>query len=168
MDRIQAVSYPTKYTRAISERRAKWIVGCVFIFLALISYPELIFRRIVIDTHDERAWCVLTLNADRQYSIIIIQKTTALKNQTKKNKTIAPNQSKNARLKLRMDMIKKSIKQHKHILIAPIVLGCLALPRLVLSFIFVCQKLDRQPYISLISYCLRIYSTIGSVSKRNV
>ncbi|UJR12115.1 hypothetical protein I4U23_016293 [Adineta vaga] len=176
MDRTQAVSYPTKYTRAISERRAKWIVGCVFIFLALISSPELIFRRIVIDTHDERAWCVLTLNADRPVilvlysisnvlwfilpliinfasSIIIIQRTTALKNQIK-NKTTPPNQNKSTRLKLRMDLIKKSISQHKHILIAPIVLGCLAVPRLVLSFIFVCQKLDRQPYISLISYCI--------------
>ncbi|UJR11630.1 hypothetical protein I4U23_015811 [Adineta vaga] len=159
------------------KRCAKWIVGCVLTFLALISSPELIFRSIVIDTHDERAWCVLTLNADRQIilvlysisnillfvlpliinlasSIIIIQKTTASKNQMKKNKTTALNRNKSAQLKLQMNMIKRSISQHKHILIAPIVLSCLAVPRLVLSFIFVCKKLDRQPYISLISYCI--------------
>jgi len=129
----------------------------------------------IIDTYDERAWCVLTLNPDRPallklYSTsnvflfllplvinlitsgIIILKTFRSKQQTVMKNITTPIASKTRRFKMRLETIKEQIGKHKHILIAPVLLGSLALPRLVLAFIFVCTKLDRQPYISLIAY----------------
>ncbi|CAF1342498.1 unnamed protein product [Adineta ricciae] len=177
-DRAYTVIYPIKYSRSASQRFARRSIVCILIFLAIISCPELIFRRIVIDSYDERAWCVLTLNADRQVmlilysitnvllfllpllinfitSIIIIYKTTTFKNQQYlNNKIVYSTHSHSVRLGMRVETLRKSIDKHKHILIAPVVLGCLGIPRLILSFIFVCKKLDRQPYISLVAYCI--------------
>jgi hypothetical protein len=137
----------------------------------------LIFRRMIIDTYDERAWCVLTLNPDRPtllklYSTlnvflfliplvinlttsgIIILKIFHLKQQIIMKNITTPIFSKTRRFKIRLETIKEQIVKHKHILIAPVLLGSLALPRVVLAFVFVCTKLDRQPYISLIAYCI--------------
>ena len=178
IERTWAVRRPLKYSLLKSKRLAKWIAGCVLFTVALISSPELIFRRMVIDTHDEQAWCVLTLNADRPtllalYSIsnlalfllplvinlassfIIIRGTLRSKQQaTSKNPPVAPIVTKSEILRMRLQALKKQISKHKHILIAPILLGLLALPRVVLAFVFVCTKLDRQPYLSLIAYCI--------------
>ncbi|CAF5217638.1 unnamed protein product, partial [Rotaria magnacalcarata] len=47
--------YPTKYSRSVGKQVAKWVPGCVIIFLALVCSPELIYRRMIIDINDERA-----------------------------------------------------------------------------------------------------------------
>jgi hypothetical protein len=54
----------------------------------------------------------------------------------------------------RFDGIKEQIQKYKHILIGPIVVGILSLPRLVLAFVFVCTKLDRKPFVSLSAYLI--------------
>ncbi len=177
IERALVVMYPTRYSRSTSTHLAKWIVGSVLVFIAIVSSPELIFRRMIIDTYDERAWCVLTLNPDRPtllklYSTlnvflfliplvinlttsgIIILKIFHLKQQIIMKNITTPIFSKTRRFKIRLETIKEQIVKHKHILIAPVLLGSLALPRVVLAFVFVCTKLDRKPYISLIAYCI--------------
>ncbi|CAF2075415.1 unnamed protein product [Rotaria magnacalcarata] len=59
----------------------------------------------------------------------------------------------NESFRSRFKAIKKQISKYKHLLIVPILLGILALPRLVFAFIVVCSKIDRRPYIRLLAYC---------------
>ncbi|CAF3090951.1 unnamed protein product [Rotaria socialis] len=174
--RTWVVMYPTKYSRSVGKRVARWIAGCVIIFLALVCSLELIYRRMVIDTHNERAWCVLTLNADRPAllklysisnvllfslpivinllsSILIIQGTMVASKQAMRENATSAVANENESFRSRFQAVKNQISKHKHILIAPILLGILAVPRLVFAFVFVCTKIDRRPYISLLAYC---------------
>lgn len=50
--------------------------------------------------------------------------------------------------------MKEQIKKHKHILIAAVTLGLLAVPRVVITFIYVCTKVDRQPFPVLFVYLI--------------
>ncbi|UJR17958.1 hypothetical protein I4U23_004857 [Adineta vaga] len=65
IERTLAIKRETKFSRLKSKIIAKWISILVPIIVAIISSPELIYRRMVIDAYDETNWCVLTLNADQ-------------------------------------------------------------------------------------------------------
>ncbi len=49
------------------------------------------------------------------------------------------------------ELIYQQIRKHKHILITPILI-LLALPRLIISFLFDCMKSQRDPWLFLIGY----------------
>ncbi|CAF3864961.1 unnamed protein product [Rotaria magnacalcarata] len=171
IDRTWAVIHSVNYSRAKSKKRARWMILFVLMLIAVLSSPELIFRRMVLDRNDEQKWCVLTLNSDRRFlftlnsignilmfllplafnlisCIVIIQRHVCFN-------------AGNRGLSMLLKQIKKSIILHKHIVIAPMILGCLALPRVIFSFIFVCKKLDRQPYISFFAYCMSLIPPIA-------
>jgi hypothetical protein len=57
--------------------------------------------------------------------------------------------------------IKEHIKKYKHILIAAIVLGLLAVPRVVITFIYVCTKLDQRPFLVLVGYLVGFLPSIS-------
>jgi hypothetical protein len=190
IERTLAVVRQISYSSSASQRRAKWIVISVLIFIGLLSSPELIFRRTKIDTQDNRIWCVFTLNTDHRilqtlYSVsnvslflipltinlttpvIIImgilrskKKSSAVTNIKPKkvnSKGITPTNDKVKKsipIQSRFDGIKEQIQKYKHILIGPIFVGILSLPRLVLAFVFVCTKLDRKPFVSLSAYLI--------------
>ncbi|UJR18293.1 hypothetical protein I4U23_005196 [Adineta vaga] len=182
IERAMAVTRKTRFQTAKSKSTAKWVILAVFILVGLISMPELIFRRIVNDTQDKQEWCVLTINADRPSfltvystlnvslfllpiisnfvsSVIIIIGTLSSKRQA----TAQPTANKNVTGNLLLADIKKQIRKHKHILIAPAILGLLALPRLILTFIFVCNKVDRRPLLIVFSYLIGFLPSMSVV-----
>jgi glucan phosphoethanolaminetransferase (alkaline phosphatase superfamily) len=135
--------------------------------------PEFFFRRIIIDKIDQRAWCVLTLNNEQPgllvfYSILnilsflipliinlssgIIIVLATLQSKEKLNKNVHKNNKKNITSRIDLKLIRTQILKHKHILIGPIILGVLSLPHLILTFIFVCTKLDQNSIPSLLAY----------------
>ncbi|CAF1466123.1 unnamed protein product [Adineta ricciae] len=159
-----------------SKRIAKWIVIAVLILLGCLSSVELVFRRALLDQQDGRVWCVLTLDRDQHalmhilyaaYNILlivlpliinlssaamIIRGTVQSKQRTKKEK--------DTHLQL---IVKKEISKHKHIIIGPLVLGLLAIPRLVFTFIFVCTKLNRRPFLNFFVYLLGFLPSIANL-----
>ncbi|UJR17235.1 hypothetical protein I4U23_004130 [Adineta vaga] len=182
IERTMAVTRKTRFQTAKSKSVAKWVILAVFILVGLFCTPELIFRRIVNDTQDNQEWCVLTINADRPSfltvystlnvslfllpiicnfvsSVIIIIGTLSSKRQA----TAHPTANKNVTGNLLFVDIKKQIRKHKHILIAPAILGLLALPRLILTFIFVCNKVDRSPLLIVLSYLVGFLPSMSVV-----
>lgn len=168
-ERTITVKFPTQYSRCQSKYVSKWITPIVLILIGCICMPELFFRRIIINETDKRTWCVLTLNREKPgllalYSIlnilsflipwvinlsgdiIIIISTVESKQKLDKNKKV------NITWKIRSKLIREQILKHKHVLIGPVVLGFLSLPRVILTFIFVCTKLDKNSIPSLIAY----------------
>ncbi|CAF1579319.1 unnamed protein product [Adineta ricciae] len=65
IERTLAVNLRTKFSRIKSKRVAKRISIVVPMVVGVICSPELIYRRMVVDTTDETNWCVFTLNADQ-------------------------------------------------------------------------------------------------------
>ena len=64
-ERAIAVKRATKYSRTKSKFLFKWITSVILIVVAGLCTPELIFRRIIIDPFDNRAWCLLKLNNEQ-------------------------------------------------------------------------------------------------------
>jgi hypothetical protein len=184
IERMVAVKRATKFSASTSRRAAKYVTPSVTIFIALACSFELIFRRIIIDTYDNKAWCVLTLKRDRPillalYSIsniflylvpltinltsciiIIIGTFRSKQKATSNAPAVMSKESKNLR-KQNWKSIKEHIKKYKHILIATILLGLLAVPRVVITFIYVCTKLDRSPFLVLVGYLVGFLPSIS-------
>jgi hypothetical protein len=182
-ERIVAIKKATKFSNLKSRRVAKYVAPVVTIFIASVCSFELIFRRVIIDAYDRRAWCVLTLNRDQPvllalYSIlnillylvpltiniisciIIIIGTFRSKQRATSNVTSVKSNKSNQR-KQNWKSIKEQIKKYKHILIADILLGLLAVPRVIITFIYVCNKLDQSPFPTLFAYLVGFLPSIA-------
>ncbi|CAF1117126.1 unnamed protein product [Didymodactylos carnosus] len=66
-----------------------------------------------------------------------------------------------AKLNNRSAMIKEQIIKHKHILIAPVLLGIFSVPHSVLAFILVCTKIDRNPFVTLSVYLIGYFPSMA-------
>jgi hypothetical protein len=175
VERCLAVICKTTFSRSKSRSLSKWVTIAVIISVGLISLPELLFRQMILDRQDQRIWCVFTLNYNRSVlfkfytisnvfifllpliinlisSIIIIRETFRSKKQsTTKLKTAINRKTK---LKIQLNIIKKQSIKQKHILLGPLLLAALSVPRIVFVFIFVCTKLDQRPFLSLFGYLI--------------
>ena len=183
-DRTRTVLYKTNFSRSMSRRLSKWITVNILVVIAALSSPELIFRRMVVDTQDERVWCVLTLNQHRAAlytfytasnillfllpivinlisGVIIVLMTLRLKLQA--NVQLATNISNRSTWSNRLQTAQRQILKYKHLLLGPVVLGVLSLPRVVFMFIFVCTKLDQRPYFTLLGYLVAFIPSMAIV-----
>jgi uncharacterized membrane protein len=66
---------------------------------------------------------------------------------TRQRKTVQPHQSFRT-------LLREQFKQHKHLLIAPIILVILAMPRFFISFVSGCMKSSRDSWLFLIGYLI--------------
>jgi len=175
LERTLVVLYETRFSHLTSKRLSKWFIIIVLISISIISSPELFFRRIITDIQDGRTWCVLTLNKHQPKflilyivsnvflfllpliinlisGIIIIIGTFLSKQKSRLHlATDIKNKNKSNR---KFNEIKEHIMKHKRILIGPVVLACLGIPRILFLFIFICTKLDQHPYPSLLGYLI--------------
>jgi hypothetical protein len=175
VERCVAVICKTTFSRSKSRSLSKWITITVIISVGLISLPELLFRQMILDTQDQRIWCVFTLNYNRSVlftfytisnvflfllpliinsisSIIIIRETFRSKQQsTARLKTTINRKTK---WQIEFMIIKKQLIKQKHILLGPLLFAALSVPRIVFVFIFVCTKLDQRPFLSLFAYLI--------------
>ena len=182
IERTIAVKRPAQYSRRSSRIYSKWIAPLIILFVASMSLPDLFYRRIIIDPLDDRTWCVLTLNHDRltmlrffsswnilaflipfviniSSAIFIIIGTFRLKQKFLTD--AVGNKKDNASWKTHFDAIRNQIRQHKHIFLTPIVLAILSLPHVIITFIFVCTKLDQNSIPSLIAYLVGFLPTMA-------
>jgi hypothetical protein len=172
-ERTIAIKLKTKYSRSKSKEFAKFITPLILILIGFISMPELFFRRIITDEIDGRAWCVLTLNKKQpelltMYTILnifsfIIPLIINLSSGILIILITLESKQKIKRTRRYSDLIRVQMFKYKHILIAPILLGCLSFPRLILMFIFVCTKLDRYSIRSLFVYLIGFLPSMATI-----
>ena len=60
------------------------------------------------------------------------------------------------------EILKEQVRSHKHLLIAPIVLVILSIPRLIITFVSKCMKSIDDAWLYLIGYLI----SVGTLSKR--
>jgi hypothetical protein len=51
-------------------------------------------------------------------------------------------------------IIKREFFKQKHILLGPLLLATLSVPRILFVFIFACAKLDHRPFLGLFGYLI--------------
>ena len=167
IERAVNILQGVKFNKKKSKQIAKWAVASVVLIVSCSYIHEPIHRRLIEDEEEQRTWCVTQYSSTIQIfdgiltichfiipfiincisALIVILISARTRSNTQKQTSFKGH--------LRAQLI-----HHKHLLISPIFLIILALPRLIISFLSGCMKSSRDPWLYLIGYFLSFISSI--------
>ncbi|CAF1072838.1 unnamed protein product [Adineta ricciae] len=165
VERLFTVIKGVNFDQKKSKRVAKYTVVFLLIGIATTNLHDPIHRRLIHDNNEDdvemekRIWCVVNYSsAVRTYSLIInlihfsapfmlnlISALLIIKMTAMQRTTVRTTES-------YRDLLLTQFRELKHLLIAPIVLIILALPRFILSFISNCMKSTNDVWLPLMGY----------------
>ena len=154
------------FNRRTSRRTAKWILIGLFIFVCASNIHDSFHRTIAYEENDEnfdeRIWCVIQYSNSIQiydsfillfhfflpFILNIISTVILLRKQSQQEqKKCRDKKDKNF-----STILLKNIQKNKHLLIAPLVLIILAIPRLIISFLSTCMQSYEKSWLYLCGY----------------
>jgi hypothetical protein len=129
----------------------------IIIINIILLIPQLSNLHLFDDQKEERTWCVIyyssRLNIYNSFLIFFHFLTPFLINFFSAIFIIISTARRRTAIQTEQLYIKQ-FKQHKHLLISPIILIILSLPRLIISFTLDCQKSSKHFWFYLIGYFL--------------
>jgi hypothetical protein len=158
-ERAFAVFKGIYFNKKKSKYIAKWIIMIIILINIILLIPQLSYLHLFNDQNEGRTWCVVLYSSSLHiynsfliffhfftpffinfFSAIFIIIVTA-----RQRAAIQTEQ-------LYIKQFKNKLKQHKHLLISPIILIILSLPRLIISFTLDCKKSSEHFWLYLIGY----------------
>ncbi|CAF1457168.1 unnamed protein product [Adineta ricciae] len=163
LERSVTVIQGAQFNRKKSKTLAKKITLLLVTFNVLTSIHDPIYRKLTEEETEnnehKRIWCVVSYSSNLQIynriintfhffipflinfisSIILITKKSRQQSNLHENQPYS-------------DELRKHLREHRHLLIGPIVLFLLALPRLILSYVSQCMNSARDSSIFLGGY----------------
>jgi len=175
LERIITAIQGAHFDKKQSRKVAKFII--IFLYLIMIgtSLHDPIYRDIV-DEKDEsednqkgRKWCIVrydqslrtydyiihTMHFFGPFFINIISSTILILKKTHQELRIHPG-------RIYKEVFRDQIHQHKHLLIAPLVLILLAVPRLILTYLSKCMESDDDIWLYLVGYFISFLPSMMS------
>ncbi|CAF1166729.1 unnamed protein product [Adineta ricciae] len=165
VERLITVRKGVKFDQKKSKRVAKYAIILLFVWTGITNIHDPIHRRLIHDNNEDdnemgkRIWCIVNYPAKIQtYNSIInlihflfpfvlnLISALLIISMTAKQRTIVRTNLSYQQLLL------AQFQEHKHLLIAPIILISLALPRLILSFVSNCMKSTTDAWLPLMGY----------------
>lgn len=138
---------------------SRWmIIGVIFlVILSVIHDP--IHRRVSDDEDEQRRWCIVRYSSIVQifdsivhifhflipFSINLISSMVIIIN-------VARTQARARKNQTYEEHSRKQFHEHKHLIISPIILVILGVPRLIISFLSGCMGSVRDPWFFLFGY----------------
>ena len=175
LERVITAIQGARFDKKQSRKAAKFIV--IFLYLIIIgtSIHDPIYRRIILETNEDedkqndKKWCIVRYDQSlRTYdytihtihffgpffiniisSIVLILKKTHQQLKIHRNRTYK-------------DVFRDQIHRHKHLLIAPLVLILLAMPRLILISISKCMESNDDIWLFLAGYFISFVPSMMS------
>jgi hypothetical protein len=162
-ERTFTVIKGVNFNKKKSKQTAKYVMIILIIIIIGSSIHDPIYRRLIEEENDDgkRIWCIVTypnklqifdsfINPFHVLVPFLINFLSVIIIVTKKS---------NQRLTIQnhrtyKELLREQFRQHKHLLIASIVLVILALPRIVIAFAAKCMKSINDSWIFLIGYFL--------------
>ncbi|CAF1013120.1 unnamed protein product [Rotaria sp. Silwood1] len=154
----------TSFDKNKSKRMAKYIILILLFLNITTTIQDPIHRRLIDDDNDDddnekRIWCIVTYSSSLQmfntfmnifhflipFFINLISALSIIILTTRQRQTLE-------RHRRYQTLLCEQLKQHNHLLIAPIVLVILATPRLIISFMLGCMKSVDDPWMYLVGY----------------
>ncbi|CAF1490140.1 unnamed protein product [Adineta steineri] len=164
LERTITVIQETRFVKKKSKELAKKVLIILLILNILTLIHDPIYRQLYQEENDNddnktRIWCIVNYSSNLQIydraintfhffvpflvnlisSIILIVKKSHQKRNLKKNQPYK-------------NMLREQFREHKHLLIAPVVLFLLALPRLILSYSSKCMSSTKDSWLFLFGY----------------
>ena len=162
MERTMSIVKGTKFNAKQSKQVAKYMIGFLLLMITTLTIYDPIHRQLVDDDstdEQKRTWCIVSYSSELvvfnqivhlfhffvPFILNIISASTIIILSTKRRR-------KTHKDKIYIDILREQFQQHRHLLISPIVLVILSLPRLIISFVAGCMSSNSSPSIYLISY----------------
>jgi hypothetical protein len=163
MERAITVIQGVRFCKKKSKNLAKKALILLLILILSTSIHDPLHRRLseeeTADDNKKRIWCILTYSSNLQIynrivntfhffvpflinlisSIILITKKSRQQSSLQTNRPY-------------IEMFREQIREHQHLLIAPVILFVLAVPRLILSYVFICMNSTRDSWMFLCGY----------------
>jgi hypothetical protein len=147
------------FNQARSKQNARWIMVVVVLCIPLSLIHDPIHRQLVHDEEEQRTWCVVRYSSAMKTfdsimhilhffvpfsinlisALVLIVMVTRTHSNTRKKQTYRQH-------------LRKEFQQQKHLIISPIILVLLSIPRLVISLLPGCMKSFRDPWLFLMGY----------------
>lgn len=166
VERAFATMKGVHFNKEKTKRVAKIVIPVLISFISLTYIHDPLHRHVIDDTEEERTWCI-ALYSDKiklfdsiikmfhflapfllnfcSAAIIII--------------TISRNRSVIKKQTTFIKHLHEQFREHRHLLISPILLIILNLPRIIIGFTSGCMKSARNPWIFLIGYFISFISS---------
>ena len=166
IDRAIAAINGVHFDKKKSKRAAKYVIVFLLLFTISASIHDPFHRRLLDEGDDEkekRIWCIVTypssfqtlnsfmnifhffaplvINLTSAAAIILITARQRTTSQTRRNYR---------------ELLREQLQQHRHLLIAPLVLSMLAVPRLIISFVSGCMKSSDDSWLFLAGYFISL------------
>jgi len=155
-----------KFNKKKSVIMSKRIICFLIIFVILTSIHDPLSRHIIIEDNEnedqyqiKRIWCIArygstlevynsfihTIHFCGPFLFNFISSIILIVKKSRQHQNLHPDQSYKT-------ILRKQFQEHKHILIAPLVLVILALPRLILTYIRTCMQSEKDAWLYLCGY----------------
>jgi len=162
IERAFSIVKGTQFNTNQSKRISKLMIVYVILMTTISTIYDPIHRQLIDDdSNDEqrRTWCIVSYSSQLLVvnqiiyvfhffvpfllniisALIIIILSIKRRRKTHKDKNF-------------IEIVHEQMEQHRHLLISPIVLVFLSLPRLIISFVSGCMQSNSNPWIYLIGY----------------
>lgn len=170
IERTFSVYKGMHFNKNQSKLIAKWMMVIIILFSILTSIHDPFHRRLIHDAEDNRTSCIVSYSSNLQIydsfillfhfstpfllnllsSLIIIVLVARTRFTAKKQRTYR-------------EYLRDQLSQQKHLLISPIFLTLLSLPRLLISLLSGCMKSTRDPWLFLIGYFIAFIPSISTI-----
>ena len=161
VERMVNVIKGAGFNKKQSRKASKWVILGILLLIILTSIHDPIHRELIedIDIDEKRIWCFVRYSPSVEiyntflnmfhvlspFLINIISSLWIIVSISRNHTNVHPNQTFRQHLKA-------EIYQHRNILIAPLLLILLVLPRLIISFVSGCMRSARQPWLYLFGF----------------
>ena len=159
IERALAVHKEHAFNKSTSKRWARWMIGLLPVMVSMSLSHEFVYRDLSDDHEEQRVWCVFSYSK----SMIIYSTFILLFH------NIGPFMAhvcsalfiifRSARRKARLgqqqryiDHLRQQVREHRHLIVGPIILAALSVPRVIISLIADCVKASRSSWLYLFGY----------------
>ncbi|CAF1251589.1 unnamed protein product [Adineta ricciae] len=173
MERAMATIQGVRFEKKKSKQLAKKLIVLFFLFTVSTSIHDPIYRHLFEEENDndenkKRIWCIVKYSSSLQiynrvmntfhfFVPFLINFLSAAILITKKSCQKLRFSNKDKKYQ---DLLHDQIREHRRLLIAPIVLFLLALPRLILSYVSKCMNSTKDSYVFLGGYFITFIPTM--------
>jgi hypothetical protein len=159
IERMIVVIKGINFNQARSKRNARWVMIVVVLCILLSLVHDPIHRQLVYDEEEQRTWCVVRYSSAMKIfdstmhifhffvpfsinlisALVIVVRVARTHSTARKQNTYR-------------QYLYNEFHQQKHLIITPIILVLLSIPRLVISLSSGCMKSIRDPWLFLMGY----------------
>jgi hypothetical protein len=167
-ERAFAVFKGISFNKKQSKQMAKWIIIFVIIINILLFIPQMLYLHLFEDKKEERTWCVVLysslLNNYSSFTqffhffspfLINLFSAIFIIIGTTRQRVIIKDEHHRF-----TNHFKSKLNQHKHLLISPIILIILSLPRLIISLTLNCKKSEEYFWLYLLGYFISFMPSV--------